>query len=68
MEKLFNLEAGLGKDDDVLPKRLTEEPATRGPAKGKVSGVPEMLPEYYEIRGWDADGNPKAETRERLGL
>ncbi|MGA1207186.1 MAG: aldehyde ferredoxin oxidoreductase family protein [Litorivicinaceae bacterium] len=68
LEKLFNLEAGLTKDDDRLPKRLTTEPAEKGPAKGLVSGVPEMLPKYYEIRGWDADGHPKAETKARLGL
>lgn len=68
MEKLFNLEAGLTKDDDRLPKRLTTEPAEMGPAKGLVSGVPEMLPKYYEIRGWDTEGHPKAETKARLGL
>ncbi|SDJ65889.1 aldehyde ferredoxin oxidoreductase C-terminal domain-containing protein [Aliiruegeria lutimaris] len=68
MEKVFNLEAGLTKDDDKLPERLTTEPAKEGPAKGLVSGVPEMLPEYYELRGWDADGKPKAETLGRLGL
>ena len=68
MEKMFNLEAGLTKDDDRLPKRLTTEPAEMGPAKGLVSGVPEMLPKYYEIRGWDIEGHPKAETKARLGL
>ena len=68
MEKMFNLEAGLTKDDDRLPKRLTTEPAEMGPAKGLVSGVPEMLPKHYEIRGWDTEGHPKAETKARLGL
>ena len=68
MEKLFNMAAGLGKDDDRLPERLTSEPAKTGPAKGLVSKVDEMLPEYYELRGWDAEGKPKPETRERLGL
>ena len=68
MEKMFNLEAGLTKDDDRLPKRLTTEPAEMGPAKVLVSGVPEMLPKYYEIRGWDTEGHPKAETKARLGL
>ena len=68
MEKMFHLEAGLTKDDDRLPKRLTTEPAEMGPAKGLVSGVPEMLPKYYEIRGWDTEGHPKAETKARLGL
>lgn len=68
MEKMFNLAAGFTKADDQLPKRLTEEAAKEGPAKGLVSGVPEMLPEYYEKRGWDTEGRPKAETLERLGL
>jgi aldehyde:ferredoxin oxidoreductase len=68
MEKLFNLEAGFTKEDDQLPKRLTTEPAQEGPAKGLVAGVPEMLPEYYEIRGWDKDGVPTADKRKSLGL
>jgi aldehyde:ferredoxin oxidoreductase len=68
LEKLFNLAAGLTKDDDKLPERLTSEPAESGPAKGLVSGVPEMLPEYYQVRGWDSEGNPNADTRKRLGL
>jgi aldehyde:ferredoxin oxidoreductase len=27
-----------------------------------------MLPEYYELRGWDENGVPKPELLERLGL
>jgi len=27
-----------------------------------------MLPEYYEIRGWDKDGVPTADKRKSLGL
>lgn len=68
MEKMFNLAAGFTKADDQLPKRLTSEPAKEGPAKGLVAGVPEMLPEYYEKRGWDSEGRPKADTLQRLGL
>lgn len=68
MEKLFNLKAGLTKDDDKLPERLTSEPAQEGPAKGLVAGVPQMLPEYYQKRGWDAEGVPTKETLDRLGL
>jgi aldehyde:ferredoxin oxidoreductase len=68
MEKLFNLKAGLTKKDDDLPPRLKTEPAKTGPAKGLVSGIDKMLPEYYQIRGWDTEGVPKAETLTRLGL
>ncbi len=68
MEKQFNLAAGLTKADDSLPPRLTTEPAKTGPAKGLVNGLAKMLPEYYELRGWDTEGVPKADTLERLGL
>ncbi|MRR08549.1 aldehyde ferredoxin oxidoreductase, partial [bacterium] len=68
MEKQFNLAAGLSKKDDNLPPRLTTEPAKTGPAKGLVNGLDKMLPEYYELRGWDKEGVPKAETLSRLGL
>jgi len=27
-----------------------------------------MLPKYYEVRGWDAEGRPTAATKTRLGL
>ncbi|HNB43664.1 MAG TPA: aldehyde ferredoxin oxidoreductase C-terminal domain-containing protein, partial [Burkholderiaceae bacterium] len=68
MERDFNNRAGFTAKDDTLPPRLLNEPAKTGPAKGLVNKLPEMLPKYYEIRGWNADGTLKAETRERLGL
>jgi aldehyde:ferredoxin oxidoreductase len=68
MERDFNNKAGFTSKDDTLPKRLLTEPAKTGPAKGLVNKLPEMLPKYYEIRGWTADGQLKPETRARLGL
>jgi len=68
MEREFNNRAGFTEKDDSLPKRLLTEPAKSGPAKGKVSMLPEMLPKYYEARGWDPQGRPTAATRARLGL
>jgi aldehyde:ferredoxin oxidoreductase len=68
MEKQFNLAAGLTRADDNLPPRLLTEPAKTGPAKGLVNGLATMLPEYYELRGWDTEGVPKGNTLERLGL
>ncbi len=68
LEKLFNVKAGLGRKDDTLPKRILEEPADVGTAKGLVCRLGEMLPEYYELCGWDAEGVPKQETLSRLGL
>jgi aldehyde:ferredoxin oxidoreductase len=68
LEKMFNVKAGLGKKDDTLPKRILEEPADIGSAKGLVCKLGDMLPEYYELRGWDQEGNPTSETLQRLGL
>ncbi len=68
MEREFNNAAGFTKADDSLPKRLLTEAARTGPAKGKVNMLAEMLPKYYAARGWDAEGVPTAETRERLSL
>ena len=68
MERLFNNAAGFTAKDDDLPPRLKTEPAKTGPAKGLVSGIDKMRPEYYKVRGWDANGVPTKETLARLGL
>ena len=68
LERDFNNRAGLGMADDTLPRRLLEEGANVGPAEGKTSGLPDMLPEYYELRGWAPDGTLTTQTRDRFGL
>jgi len=68
MEREFNNAAGFTKADDTLPKRLLTEAAKTGPGKGVVSKLPEMLPKYYDVRGWDSEGRPTAQTKQRLGL
>ena len=68
LERRFNLAAGLTAADDTLPKRMLEDPAPGGTAKGKVNELGKMLPEYYAARGWTPDGVPTEETLARLGL
>jgi aldehyde:ferredoxin oxidoreductase len=68
MERVFNNAAGFTAKDDDLPARLKTEPAQSGPAKGLVSGIDKMVPEYYKLRGWDTAGVPDKETLARLGL
>jgi aldehyde:ferredoxin oxidoreductase len=68
MERDFNNRAGFTAKDDTLPPRLLNEPAKTGPAKGLVSKLPEMLPKYYNVRGWNADGTLTDQTRAKLGL
>ncbi len=69
LERLFNLREGLDPlREDTLPKRLLEEPLPDGAAKGRVSQVPEMVPEYYKVRGWDERGVPTGDKLRELGL
>ena len=68
LERQFNLAAGLSAADDTLPKRILSEPAPSGAAKGLVCKLPDMLPKYYALRGWSADGIPEPATLSRLGL
>jgi aldehyde:ferredoxin oxidoreductase len=68
LEKMFNLKAGLTAADDTLPARLLKDPAPSGTAKGHVAELDIMLPEYYDYRGWSADGVPTTQTLQRLGI
>ncbi|HJY81917.1 MAG TPA: aldehyde ferredoxin oxidoreductase family protein [Candidatus Binatia bacterium] len=68
LERLWNERAGLTGKEDTLPKRILEEPIPSGPAKGQVNRLGEMLPEYYRLRGWDADGRITQEKLKELGL
>jgi len=68
LERMFNMRAGLTGADDTLPKRLLEDPAPSGNAKGKVSELGKMMPEYYAARGWTKEGMPTNETLNRLAL
>ena len=67
LERLFNQKAGMKPEDDTLPKRLLEDPIPSGVSKGQVSKLSEMLPKYYEARGWE-NAFPTQETLKRLGL
>jgi len=68
LERMYNIRAGFTGADDTLPKRLLKDAAKTGPAEGKVNELGKMLPEYYELRGWTADGVPSNETLERVAL
>lgn len=68
LERLFNLKAGISGKEDRLPDRLLKDPMPGGPAKGLVVKLEKMLPEYYELRGWDKEGVPTKEKLRELGL
>ena len=68
MERLYNLREGFTSADDLLPPRLTQEPATSVGSSGWVNHLEPMLEEYYRTRGWDESGVPKREKLQELGL
>ncbi len=68
LERQFNNAAGFTRVDDCLPERVVNEPARGGAGTGEVADIDAMLVEYYELRGWDAQGVPRSETLQRLGL
>ena len=68
LERLFNLAAGIDPSEDKLPKRLLTEPIPEGPSKGHVHRLAELLPQYYQERGWDEKGIPGRERLAALNL
>ncbi len=68
LERVFNLAAGIDPSQDTLPKRLLEDPISDGPLKGEVAKLDQMLPEYYEQRGWSVKGIPSKKKLQELGL
>jgi aldehyde:ferredoxin oxidoreductase len=55
LERQFNMEAGITPAEDTLPPRF-DEPLPDGPQKGMKAEYKKILPEYYEVRGWQEDG------------
>jgi aldehyde:ferredoxin oxidoreductase len=68
LERLFLVKAGFTKADDTLPPRMLEEPLTEGPNAGEVVELDQMLPIFYQLRGWDEQGVPTVDKLKELGL
>jgi aldehyde:ferredoxin oxidoreductase len=64
LERMYNLREGLTPADDTLPERILREPTFAGASSGHP--LPELLPRYYKLRGWDAGGVPKPKTLAKL--
>ena len=67
LERILNIQRGIGPEMDTLPDRLLSEPLTVGACKGEVVHLDDMLAEYYAHRDWP-DGIPSVEKRRELGL
>jgi aldehyde:ferredoxin oxidoreductase len=67
LERHYNNQAGIGKGSDYLPKRFLEEPSDKPGSEGHVCELDKMLPEYYELRGWE-DGVVKESKLKELEI
>ncbi len=68
LARCFNVREGLTRADDTLPRRLLAEPMAEGPAAGLVVDLDPLLDAYYQYRGWDAGGRPRAAKLTELDL
>ncbi|MDT8357165.1 MAG: aldehyde ferredoxin oxidoreductase family protein [Methanomicrobiaceae archaeon] len=68
LQRIFNLGAGLSREDDTLPRRLQEEPLNAGCGEGRVWEQGTLLSDYFAVRGWDERGVPTKEKRLALGI
>lgn len=71
LSRLFSVREGIGRKDDYLPAKFSDEPVKEGPIAGKTmsrAAQDYMLDKYYELRRWDRDGVPTQELVESLGL
>jgi aldehyde:ferredoxin oxidoreductase len=53
LQRKLNEKFGVSREDDTLPDRFVKEPLTRGPTKGSVVKIDEMVEEYYRLHGWE---------------
>jgi len=70
LERMFNCEAGARSKDDALPERFSRIPIVVA-GEDKVVSVEaqeRMRRDYYEVRGWDEEGQPKESLRRALRL
>lgn len=67
LERILNLDMGIGPETDVLPPRFLKEPLSEGPCAGEIVYLKDMLEEYYAHRNWP-QGVPSADKRKELGL
>ena len=56
----FNLREGITSKDDILPKRFFDEPLGKDEKTIRREDLQKMLQDYYVLRDWNLEGNPKS--------
>lgn len=67
LQRLINIRDGKGGEYDKMPKRVFET-AKQSFRKGRVPPADSLVKEYYNVRGWDEEGNPTPQKLVELGL
>ncbi|MGQ9676382.1 MAG: aldehyde ferredoxin oxidoreductase family protein [Chloroflexota bacterium] len=68
LKRMYNVRLGIRRADDTLPTRILKEPRGSGGAADNLPNLEKQLTEYYDYRGWDENGVPKAQKLSQLSL
>ncbi|MHA2289306.1 MAG: aldehyde ferredoxin oxidoreductase family protein [Promethearchaeota archaeon] len=58
LERMYNVNLGLDRRHDTLPKRFLEETLPSGESKGQIVELDAVLDDYYNVMGWTSNGIP----------
>ncbi|MHA1669525.1 MAG: aldehyde ferredoxin oxidoreductase C-terminal domain-containing protein, partial [Promethearchaeota archaeon] len=68
LERLYNVNLGMDRRNDTLPKRFLEEALPKGESKGQKVDLDSLLDDYYKVMGWNSKGIPTEEKLKELEL
>jgi len=68
LKRMINVRLGITRADDTLPRRLLTQARPTGSAAGVLPDLEAMLEEYYQLRGWTAEGVPAEKKLWEMGL
>jgi len=68
LERIYNVNLGLDRNQDTLPKRFLEETLPSGESKGHIVELDALLDDYYNVMGWNSKGVPTEEKLKELEL
>lgn len=68
LKRMYNVRLGVSRKDDALPPRILVDRFPEGGAAGRLPPADQMLADYYQARGWTAEGVPTPRKLAELGL
>jgi len=68
LERMYNINLGMDRRNDTLPKRFLEESLPSGESKGQKVELDALLDDYYNVMGWNSKGVPTEEKLKELEL